>query len=194
MRQLLYYLRLSRCLLIFDELDAILAEQQLAGTYRKNYEQSGNFLQMIGGTEHQSCLIITSREKTREIALLEGLKSKAKSLYFSGCLDVSLALFEAKSLSGSQTEKQELARRYSNNPSALKMIATSIQDLFDGKIKTFISQKTKFFGISQFFEEQLRRLSSLEQNIIYWLAINRNWQILQNYRNTSYHIFHKRDY
>ncbi len=56
------------------------------------------------------------------------------------------------------------------------MISTSIQDLFDGKIKTFISRKTKFFGgISQFFEEQLIRLSSLEQNIIYWLAINRNW-------------------
>src|SRR5207302_1150570 len=60
------YLRQHRCLLILDNVESILREGELAGLYREGYEDYGRLIQHIGETVHQSCLIITSREKLKE--------------------------------------------------------------------------------------------------------------------------------
>jgi hypothetical protein len=137
---------------------------------------------VIGETAHQSCLIVTSREKPTEMVALEGLVS-VHSMQLRGVAEAAIALFQGKQVSGSDTQKQEIGDRYGNNSLALKIVVTSIQDLFDGEIGTFLEQDTLLFnGICQLLERQFHRLSPLEQTIMYWLAINRDWTAIAQLR------------
>jgi len=48
--------------------------------------------------------------------------------------------------------KAEGLLRYAGNPLALKIVSTTIQDVFDGSISTFLEQKYNSFGdISDLF-------------------------------------------
>ena len=97
-----------------------------------------------------------------------------RSLYLSGAWEASLALIQASGLVGSEEQKRQLGDRYGYNPLALKIVATSIQELFNGEIGEFLAQDaTVFNGVQKLLDQQFNRLSPLEQTIMYWLAINR---------------------
>jgi|UniRef100_A0A1J1JKT9 Cdc6-like AAA superfamily ATPase len=66
------YLQYHRCLIIFDGFDAIFQDRMLTGNYRNGYEEYGQLLQQLGEINHQSCILITSREIPQEIAVLAG--------------------------------------------------------------------------------------------------------------------------
>ncbi|KYC37536.1 hypothetical protein WA1_47600 [Scytonema hofmannii PCC 7110] len=174
--RLIHYLRCSRCLLILDNWETILQKGDCVGQYRPGYEDYGELLKVIGEVPHQSCLILTSREKPSEIAALEGLELAVHSLTLQGSQEVAQALIQARGLSGTQEQKEELCDRYSNTPLALKIVASSICDLFDGKIGEFLEHNTLVFnGIRRLLDQQFQRLFPLEMKIMYWLAINREW-------------------
>ena len=173
---LLEYLRDSRCLVILDNLETILLPGESVGKYRAGYENYGELLGLIGETPHSSCLLLTSREKPVELATLEGIDLSVRSLQLKGSPEAARGLIQAKGLSGSETQQQQLCDLYGDNPLALKLVATSIQDLFDGKIGAFLAQNISIFSnIQQLLKQQFNRLSCLEQTIVYWLAINRDW-------------------
>jgi transcriptional regulator with XRE-family HTH domain len=71
--KLMQYLRSRRCLLILDNAETIL-QREPVGHWRSGYEGYGQLLRDIGEASHQSCLLLTSREKPREIALMEEMK------------------------------------------------------------------------------------------------------------------------
>ena len=77
---LLQYLRTSRCLLILDNFETILRFGDLRGRYRDGYEGYGQLLRCIGETSHQSCLIVTSREKPIGLAAKETQNLSVRSL------------------------------------------------------------------------------------------------------------------
>ncbi len=173
--QLLAYLRERRCLLILDNFEAILQSGERAGQCREGYEGYGKLLKRVGETRHQSCLILTSRENPKEIALLEGELLPVRSLQLNG-LDVAdgQAILKTKRLRASEDELRLLVERYSGNPLALKIVATMIQDTLDGQASDFLSQKAAVFGdICELLKQQFNRLSSLETEVMYWLAIER---------------------
>ncbi len=176
MRKLLQCLRSSRCLVILDNMEAILQAGERAGEYRPGYEEYGEMLRLVGETAHQSSFILISREKPAEIATFEGSELWVRSLHLSGSKKASLALIQASGLIGAEEQQQELGIRYGCNPLALKIVATSIQELFNGEIGEFLEQDTAVFnGIQRLLDQQFNRLSSLEKTIMYWLAINREW-------------------
>ncbi len=176
LQRLLYWLRAKRCLLILDNVETILQSQDYAGQYLPGYENYGELFRAVGETVHQSCLLLTSREKPAEIAILEGSGSPVGSLKLVGSPEAAIAIIRAKGLSGSTESEQKLCQRYSYNPLALKIVATSIQDLFGGAIADFLAEDTiLFYNVKRLLEQQFNRLSSLEQSIMYWLAINREW-------------------
>lgn len=173
MGRLIDYLRTSRCLLILDNMEAIL-DAGVAGQFRPGYSDYNELLRVSGETAHQSCLIFTSREKPDLITASEGDKLPVRSLRLSGSPEAALALLDDKGLVGSQVHKQQLCERYSNNLLAIKIVSTSIQALFDGDIEAFLAQDTFVFNSSRrLLEQQFERLSPLEKSIMYWLAINR---------------------
>ena len=170
---LIEYLRSSRCLILLDNFESVLDDNQRAGKYRQGYEGYGELLRRIGASNHNSCLIVTSREKPQEIASLEGKRLPVRSLQLEG-LKEATAIFQFKGLVGSEAEFKALKDRYSGNPLALQVVATTIQDLFEGQITEFLRQERAIFGdIRDVLTQQFNRLSDLEREIMYWLAIAR---------------------
>ncbi len=69
---LMDYLRKQRCLLVLDNAESILLGGDRAGQYREGYEGYGRLIQGAGQTAHQSCLVLSSREKPKELDPMEG--------------------------------------------------------------------------------------------------------------------------
>jgi WD40 repeat protein len=173
--KLLDYLHLHRCLIILDNAETVLQNGTIAGTYREGYEEYGRLIRLIGEVNHISCLVLTSREKPKEVAFLEGNILPVRSLNLSG-LDVvdGQKIFESKGLCSSEPEVKEVVKRYAGNALALKIVATTILDVFNGDTSEFIQQNVTAFGdIRELLNQQFSRLSNLEKEIMYWLAVNR---------------------
>jgi WD40 repeat protein/transcriptional regulator with XRE-family HTH domain len=170
-----------RCLIILDNMESILAGSDLkeestprGGYYRAGYEAYGELIQQMGEGLHQSCLVLTSREKPKEISALEGQDAPVRSLILRG-LDPSAAqhILQTKKLMGTPDDLDRLIQIYAGNPLALKIVASNIQEVFAGNTVEFLSIGTVFFGyIGELLDAQFNRLSALEQEIMFWLAIN----------------------
>ncbi|MBW4607924.1 MAG: hypothetical protein KME22_12040 [Hassallia sp. WJT32-NPBG1] len=173
--RLLDYLRNHRCLLILDNAESILSSGTRSGKYREGYEGYGEFLRRVGEATHTSCLVLTSREKPKEVAFLEGEGLPVRSLQLRGLKVVEgQEIFQVKGLSAAKNEWEVMVKRYAGNPLALKIVSTTIKDIFDGNVTEFLRQETAVFGdIRDLIEQQFERLSDLEKDIMYWLAINR---------------------
>lgn len=169
---LMHYLQTSRCLLILDNVESVLQSGATAGSYDEGYEGYGEMFRQIGEVRHQSCLVITSREKLYEVTPPEGETPLVRSLQIHGLQEEARALFN-KDIAGSDDGKK-LIDYYRGHPLALQVVSRSIQELFDGDITEFLAQGTCVFsGIRRLLETQCNRLSALETKVMYWLAINR---------------------
>jgi WD domain, G-beta repeat/NB-ARC domain/Pentapeptide repeats (8 copies) len=179
--RLIESLQASRCLLILDNMESILwggdadnNTRQRAGHYRKGYEGYGELLKYIGESAHQSCLILTSREKPKEISSLESQDSFVRSLIVKGLPPTAARhLLGTKQINGTDENCDRLIQRYAGNPLALKIVTSTIQELFDGDVAEFLQEGIAFFGdIGELLDEQFNRLSSLEKQIMFWLAVS----------------------
>jgi WD40 repeat protein len=188
--QLIKRLRSSRCLIVFDNVEAILDGVQ-AGQYRPAYEQYDEFLRRIGSEHHSSCLLLTSREKPKTLVPLEGEILPVRSLSLTGLNTAAVqSLFQADGFICNSDEWQNLTTSYSGNPLALKIVLATVRDVFDGSIAQFLEQGTIAFGdITLLLDEQFQRLSELEKQTMYWLAIARDWisiaQLRDDFINNS---------
>ena len=172
---LLSYLKDHRCLLILDGVEAIFQGGEPVGQYRKGYEAYSELFKLVGEISHQSCLLLTSREKPKEIISLGGASLPVRSLQILGLktAEVKTILSSKGIFKVSDAECLQLIHSYGGNPQALKIVATSIQDLFAGNISEFFAQNITVFGeIQELLDQQFNRLSLLEKEIMYWLAIN----------------------
>jgi hypothetical protein len=176
--KLMECLQSNRCLLILDNVETILSGSQ-AGQCRAGYEGYGQLLKRVGEVPHNSCVLLTSREKPREIVLLEGDRTGVKSLPLKGLNSTEgQQLFQQKGqFTGTEEEWQILIEHYGGNPLALKMVAAGTQELFNGRITPVLEYMKQgiliFDDICDLLERQFQRLSSVEQEVMYWLAINR---------------------
>lgn len=174
--RLLYWLQTHRCLVILDNQDTLLQAGDCAGYYPSDFANYSDLFRLLGESPHQSCLLLTSREKSAEVARLEDLNGWVRSLSVKGSQEASWAFIDSWHLVGTQTEKHQLCEFYRYNPLVLKMVAASIQNLFDGQIASFLQTETLVFnGIRRLLDQQFERLSPVEQTIMYWLAIHREW-------------------
>lgn len=186
---LIHYLSQNRCLVILDNFETILQSGELAGYYRDGDEAYGELLLRIGRgrvgeTPSQSCLLLTSREKPIELSTLAEVDMPVRSRALEGISEADARkILEMRGFSGSEPDLRQLVEIYRGNPLALKIVATTIQELFDGNITEFLKQSTAVFGeIRSLLSKQFERLSSFEKTIMYWLAINREWVTLPDLR------------
>ncbi len=176
--RLLHYLRSQRCLVIFDNVETILQHNDKSkSSYIEGYEAYGEIFKQIGEIRHQSCLLLTSRDQPPEVRLLEGASLPVRAFHLGGLQKTEAQeLLQLKgNFQGSKEEWNRLVEGYAGNPLALKIIATTIQNLFDGSLSDFLNQQTFVFGnIRNLIEQQFERLSESEKAVIYWLAIYRD--------------------
>jgi hypothetical protein len=174
--QLMYYLRNARCLIVLDNFETLLQGGSYAGQYLSGYGEYGELLRLVAQINHQSCVVFTSREKPAEVATCEGIDLKVRALSLMGAPEACHTLLHARGMMGSLEQKQLLCNRYGNNPLALKIAASSIEELFGGDVSEFLKEDTFVFnGIRRLLDHQFQRLSKLENAIMCWLALNREW-------------------
>ncbi|GAB1540281.1 NB-ARC domain-containing protein [Scytonema sp. NUACC21] len=171
---LINYLQAHSCLIIFDCFEALFQKGNYAGFYQEGLENYGLFIRWLGETSHKSCLVITSREKPKEVALLEGKELPVRSLQLRGLNEEEgKQIFQLKGLSGLDFQKKEIIELYSGNPLALKIVATAIQDVYYSHISEFLKAKIVLSSeIISLLDKHFERLTDLEYKIIYWLTIN----------------------
>jgi WD40 repeat protein/transcriptional regulator with XRE-family HTH domain len=172
--RLIHYLAAQRSLLVLDNAEAILQEGQ-AGHYRPGYGDYGQLFQRLGESEHKSCIIVTSREKPREVGQLEGEDVLVRSHLLAGLqMEEGRQILAGKRLTGSDEAWGTLVQHYSGNPLALNIVAEMIREVYAGDIDDFLVDEAIIFGrIGDVLGEQFARLSALEQSLMYWLAIER---------------------
>ena len=174
--RLMHWLRQSRCLVVLDNCETILKEGERAGQFRAGYENYGDLMQVIGQGNHQSCLMLTSREKPAEISTFEGIDLTVRSLQIKGSREAALAMLDVRQLRGTPAQKEQLGERYGYSPLALQIVGGSIRDMFSGDISLFLEEDTLLFnGAKKLLDLQFARLSPLEKTVMVWLAINREW-------------------
>src|SRR5258707_5831206 len=172
---LLEYLRNMRILLVMDHLEALLEEGEGTGHMRAGYEGYARLLRRMAETEHQSCLLLTSREKPGDLVPLEGRQAPVRVLRLARLdADSCKQLLAEKEVAGSAAEQARLIEAYAGNPLALKIVAQTIVDLFDGQITLFLEQgEVVFGGVRDLLDQQYARLADLERTLLCWLAIIR---------------------
>src|SRR2546426_1136124 len=175
--QLVARLQASRCLLVLDNLETLLESGDREGGYLPGYEGYGRLIGRLAESAHQSCVLVTSREKPMEIEALEGVRSPVRSLRLAG-IDEQAAqeLLSDKELSGTPAAWQRLVAGYVGNPLALKIVAQTISDLFGGDLDRFLQEgELVFNGVRPVLRQQVGRLSPLEHLLLTWLAVLREW-------------------
>jgi WD40 repeat protein len=182
--QLMADLGTCRCLLVFDNFESILAHHPVGnsgsgavqGGYRQGYAGYSELLRRMATEHHASCLLLTSREKPSTLIPLEGDSSSVCTLDLHGLSAIEVA--EIGTANGchasGHSDWQQLQQHYSGNPLAIKIAATTIRDLFDGSVTAFLAQgMTLCDGIEALLAQQFDRLSEIERQVLYWLAIYR---------------------
>ena len=173
---ILNYFQERRCLVILDNVEAVLRPADPNMRYREGYESYGTFFAQVAKTTHQSCLLLTSREKPSPIADLEGVRKPVRSLSLGGIGTAeSENLFaQIGTFSGSQNHWSRIVKLYNGNPLALELAARHIDQVFDGNLGAFLGVgRPVFADLEDLLNWHLDRLSSREREIVCWLAIER---------------------
>lgn len=170
---LLENMRKWRVLLVLDGLEAALWEGEKFGRFRPGYEGLERFLRLCAETDHQSCVLLTSREEAAVLVPQEGSRAPVRMMRLDGLDGDSCEhVLAEKDIDGSPVKRAQLIRGYSGNPLALKIAAKTIGDVFAGKIDAFLEQGEVIFGgVGELLGEQFGRLSAFEKCLLFWLAV-----------------------
>jgi len=176
-RQLLVaqQLRAQRCLLVLDNCEALVEAEIHTDHYGIGYDSYKNWLRQLAEMPHRSCVLLVGREKPVVLAALESDRGPVRALRLGG-LSVSTIqqLLHGKGLHGAPQAWEGLVARYSGNPLALKLATDPIRELFGGDIAAFLQHDTVVVqDVRDLLDQQFGRLSLLERDLLYWLAIER---------------------
>ncbi len=194
-------LKKHRCLIVLDNFESLLKSGSLLGEYGYSYNEYGTLLDIVCLHPHRSCLLLTSREKPKEIASVEG--TLVKSVLLSGVEDEDgRKILRDKGLMVENEIWRSLVQLYSGNPFALQLVSPTIRDVFGGDIAAFLSnigekqEQEKVTVVSivhDLLDQQFRRLSEVEKEVMYWLAIEREAVDIKKLREDVLHVAAKPD-
>jgi ABC-type cobalamin/Fe3+-siderophores transport system ATPase subunit len=160
-------LQQKKCLIIFDNVQELFREGELAGQYQIKYRDYQKLFSIISNEiEHQSSLILISQERCSE-------------MYYS---DEKLDLLELQGLNnrailnnlGLEDEESclKLVQMYERNLSYLKDIAVLIKDVYHGCVSEFLQEENILITakIKESLTAIIKRLSPIEKQIIQALS------------------------
>jgi AAA ATPase domain len=168
---LIEHFRQHRCLIILDDVDRLFSSGELAGNYAEEYREYRELFRRIWETNHQSCVLMLSREEPSELAVMLGNNSSIHSLPLNGLGEGGREIFKAKGLS--DEDRWDYAIEYlGGNPAYLESVSIAINKLFGGKVSEFCKYEKLFLteDIRSLLTHQFDRLSAAEREAIGYLA------------------------
>lgn len=163
--RILNRLQNKRCLMILDNLDLKHLE------YEKSYT---NLLEQIAEIPHQSCVIVTSQsfpqgyrgwEPIPKIMRLEGIDEQTA---------IQLLSNEGLPAQKNSDLLKALIQKYGRNPWGLQLAVQDVIELYDGDLANYFKHSTVFVNeLRKEIEGIIERLSNLELEVFYWLALQK---------------------
>jgi hypothetical protein len=165
------HLQKQRYLIILDDFHRVFSDGQLAGNYAKGCEDYGLLLKRIKESNHQSCVLLLSWDKPREIDLLEGKSKLIQTLQLNSLGESAREILKDKGLT-EESKWTDLINHYQGNPLWLKIVATMVKDLFGGRVGELAKYEMLFLpdDLQSILNSQFDRLSELEKQVM--LAIS----------------------
>lgn len=164
MTKLISYLRSNRILLVLDEAELF---------FKKEGYQL--FLRRIIEDQHNSCVLLTSRELFKDMTQLGASSRSIQSIKLKGlAVDDALEIVKARGLSVTPRWEQ-LIDLYQGIPGVIDMVTSQVQRLFGGNVEEFFSYKTSLMGdyIQKVLGRELSEndaLSNLKLEIVNYLC------------------------
>ncbi|MEG4456185.1 NB-ARC domain-containing protein [Microcoleus sp. N9_A1] len=160
-------LRDNRSLIVLDDVQQILSSGQLAGYYKPGYENYGTLFKLIGEIPHNSCLILNSWEPPSDILTFTDDNSAVCLLQLTGLGEAATEILREKGLLDEETWP-ELIELYHGNPLWLKLVAQTINKLFNGRVSQYLSYQPVFLGdeLTPILQQHYQRLSEIEKQAI----------------------------
>ncbi|MEZ2301807.1 MAG: AAA family ATPase [Microcoleus sp.] len=169
--QILDYLRKYRCLIVLDDVQMLFSSGQLAGQYKTGYEDYQLFFKLIADVCHQSCFILNSWEKPREIARLSKEDHPVRYLVLGSLGEAAKEILKEENLSDEETWST-LIDIYQGNPLWLELTATLIRELFGGRVSEFLQCEMPILdeGLQSQLSQPFGRLTAAELAVMVYLA------------------------
>jgi len=169
--QILDYLRKYRCLIVLDDVQMLFSSRQLAGQYQTGYEDYQLFFKLIAEVCHQSCLILNSWEKPREIARLSKEDHPVRCFVLGSLGEAAKEILNSQKLSDEETW-ETLIDIYQGNPLWLELTATLIRELFGGRVAEFLQCEMPILdeGLQFQLSQPFGRLTAAELAVMVHLA------------------------
>jgi hypothetical protein len=168
--EILNHLRQNRCLIILDDVQALFSSNQLAGQYKSDYEDYHIFFQLITEVSHNSCFVLISSEKPREITSLEKENYPCRPFILGSLGMASKEILREYQLSDEE-DWETLINTYQSHPFWLEMTASLIRELFGGRVSDFLQYELILDESLQSHLSQLfSRLTEPEVTVITQLA------------------------
>jgi hypothetical protein len=166
-KTLLNFLRTYRCLIVIDDIQTLFQKGQLAACYQPEYKNYREFFEILGTSDHQSCLILNSREVPREIIHLSETYSSIRLLNLTGLGENSREILEDKGLQNKEIWEQ-LITYYEGHPLYLTLVTLMIKELFNGRVKDFLNFDQIILpdDIIALLNEQFDLLSEKEKKVM----------------------------
>ncbi len=169
-------LQKSRCLLILDGAEVWLSgdRNKNFSVYEENYSDYSLFFRRLIEEKHPSCILLISREPFKDIMKLQHSGRPSYSFKINGLdLQAAKGILRQQGLTD-EPQWENLLEHYLGNPSAIKQIASRIENFFGGEVTKFLNFKTALG--SELYREillqqcQPGRLTSLEKQILLYLV------------------------
>ncbi|XZN91473.1 MAG: ATP-binding protein [Microcoleus sp.] len=169
--QILDYLRKYRCLIVLDDVQMLFSSGQLAGQYKTRYEDYQLFFKLIAEVCHQSCLILNSWEKPREIARLSKDDRPVRCFELGSLGEAAKEILRSQKLADEETWST-LIDIYQGNPLWLELTATLIRELFGGRVAEFLQCEMPILdeGLQFQLSQPFGRLTAAELAVMVHLA------------------------
>ena len=175
-------LRRNRCLLVLDNVESILEGKVQSGQYLPGYEGYDRLFRALGELPHQSCALFTGREQPHTLARSQIVNPQlVRSLIINGMTSVAghqlIQSYGAPELP--EQMWREVHAHYGGNPLALKIATITAIEMTGGGEKILelypLMKKgqLQFRNIDDILQRQFERLCPIEQQLVYWLAIER---------------------
>jgi hypothetical protein len=177
MQQLLRHLRATRTLIIFDSAECMHQRGQVEEGEPRTQEKDSfaQLLRMLATEDHQSCIVLTSREPVTELMKLQAAGHLCKHIRLRGLDTQSCVDLLVNQGISSKEELLPIILRYRSEPLDLKLTASYIQNYCGGSVSQFLSYDTTL--MSDVREESLNRLfapdgqlSPLERAILIYIS------------------------
>ncbi len=173
-RALLHRLQSHRCLIVLDNLESVMRAEDLAGSFRAGNEDYGTLLRLLAQNNHQSCILLTTREQPRGVAQRAPQGAVATLKLHGVSSQDAQQLLAGYRLTACTADYAALVSMYSGNALALKVVAGCIRDIHGGDVASYLREPAGAMDdVQQVLTEQFARLTALESDLLTWLAIER---------------------